>query len=238
MHMITDEITKGNTKKKKETLNCNIEYIGKKRNGIPQYYCRTHKSLASDNSGKKLDKCLCPYKDWFDTRINIKQGNLHIKLVYRDIRLSTIPDVIINGEIFKGVLECDDCVLTYKDLGGLMLSKLNHITLEEVICNHCKHLHSDNGKFAYTPHKTHLCQYCGHLFKVKEPNIGNELFNIFNAPIDLQDNIVNISKDFLIEYDLQDGMLLINNQMGDKILLNNKEISIVDYLNNKLKDEY
>lgn len=39
-------------------MKCNIEYIGKLRQGISKYYCIAHKSFAYDKLVNKLDECL------------------------------------------------------------------------------------------------------------------------------------------------------------------------------------
>lgn len=156
-------------------MKCNIEYVGKLRNRMPQYYCTIYKSFASDKKGNKLDECLCNYKEIYDNVLDLKENNIEsIEIIYENILKNVVPKIFINNKEFNGTLKYNDCILCYKDLGGILLSKLNAISLEKVRCSHCKHYHSDNGKFAYTPHRTHLCLYCGHLFRVKEKNIGNE----------------------------------------------------------------
>ena len=141
--------------------------------------------------------------------------------------------------MFDGVLEYNNSILGYKDLGGIMLSKLNSISLEKVKCSYCNHFHSDNGKFAYTPHRTHLCLYCGHLFKVKEKNIGNEFDIIYNIPnIKLNNEVVCIKNSCCIEYDLLSGLFHVNSKNADKIFIKDKEISIIEFLNNALENEF
>ncbi len=221
-------------------VKCNIEYVGKLRNGRPQYYCKTHKFLASDKKGNRLDECLCPYKEIYNNSFDLKENNIEdMEIVYENILEDVVPKIIINHEVFNGVLKYEDCVLCYKDLGGLMLSKLNGLNLENVKCSHCNHYHSDNGKFAYTPHKTHLCLYCGHFFRVKERNIGNELDLIYTIPcIKLKNDVVNIENKFCVRYNLLKGILLVNNVEARESLIKNKRISVVDFLNNILKNEF
>lgn len=221
-------------------MKCNIEYVGKLRNGIPQYYCTTHKSFASDKKGNRLEECLCIEKDLFDNKLNIKENSVkNLKIVYSNILENTKPDIFINDKIFSGVLIYDNCILNYKDLGGIMLSKLNSISLEKVKCNNCGKYHSDNGKFAYTLHRTHLCLYCGHLFRAKDKNIGNELTIIFNIPdMQLEDKMISVESNCRVEYDILKGKLLVNNKNVNEILISNKKIKIIDFLNNILQNEY
>lgn len=221
-------------------MKCSIEYVGKLRNGTPQYYCTIHKSFASDKKGNKLGECLCNNKKAYDNRINIRDNHIEsIKIIYEDILKNNIPKIIINDKVFDGVLEYNNSILGYKDLGGIMLSKLNSISLEKVKCSHCNHFHSDNGKFAYTPHRTHLCLYCGHLFKVKEKNIGNEFDVIYNIPnIKLNNEVVCIKNSCCIEYDLLSVLFHVNCKNANKIFINDKEISIIEFLNNALENEF
>ena len=221
-------------------MKCNIKYIGKSRQGINQYYCTVHKSVASDKFGNKLDECFCSNKEIYDNRFNIKQNlikSIHIR--YENILENVIPKIIINDNEFNGVLEYDSSVLTYKDLGGIMLSKLNNIPLAIVKCNHCGHYHTDNGKFAYTPHRTHLCLYCGNLFRVKEKNIGNELAMVYDIPkISLNDALLKIDDYCCVEYNILKGILLINNQSVNKILFKGRKLDIVEFLNHMLENEF
>lgn len=221
-------------------MKCNIEYVGKLRNGTPQYYCSVHKSFASDKKGNKLEECLCDNKELYNNRLNIKETNIeNIKVIYPNILKNVIPKILIKDKEFNGVLEYDNCILNYKDLGGIMLSKLNSIPLDIVKCSHCNHYHSDNGKFAYTPHRTHLCLYCGHLFRVKERNIGNEFSFIYNIPdIKLEKSMINIDNECSIIYDLFNGSLSVNNQNVNRISIKDKEIDVIDFLNNILANEF
>lgn len=221
-------------------MKCNIEYIGKSRQGMPKYYCTVHKSFAYDKLGNKLDECICSNKEIYDNKLNIKQNEINnINIRYENILENVIPKIIINNNEFIGVLEYDNSILTYKDFSGIMLSKLNNMPLEIVKCSHCGHYHSDNGQFAYTPHRTHLCLYCGHLFKAKERNIGSELAMIYNIPeINLKDKLVKIDDYCCVEYDVFNGILLINKQNIDKVLFRDRELKISEFLNYILKNEY
>lgn len=221
-------------------MKCNIEYIGKSRQGTTKYYCTVHKSFAYDKLGNKLDECLWSNKEIYDNRLNIKQNEIKdINIRYENILETVIPKIIINNNEFSGVLEYDNSLLTYKDFGGIMLAKLNNIPLEIVKCSHCGRYHSDNGQFAYTPHRTHLCLYCGHLFRAKERNIGSELAMLYNVPeIKLKDKLLEIDDYCCVEYDMLKGILLINNQNVNKVLFKGKELNIVDFLNNILGNEF
>lgn len=221
-------------------MKCNIEYVGKARSGKCKYYCTVHKSYAHDNQGNKLDECLFPHKEVFDNHLKLSDKEIKdIKIIYENILENVVPKIIIDNKEFNGVLEYDDSLLSYIDFSGILLARINNISLEKVICNHCDKPHSDNGMFAFTPHKMHLCLYCGHLFRAKEKNVGSELNFIYDIPnIDLKDGVIDITSGCYIEYDLFKGILLINNNRGNQVLLNKRKVEIREFLNKVLENEF
>lgn len=44
--------------------------------------------------------------------------------------------------------------------------------------------------------------------------------------------------EYLVQYDLLNGMISINSNNVNKIIINNKEINIIDFFNNILKNEF
>lgn len=48
-------------------------------------------------------------------------------------------------------------------------------------CSHCNRLHLDEGIYAVTPHRKHMCMYCGRDFYDDERAVGNPLIAIKNA---------------------------------------------------------
>lgn len=119
--------------------------------------------------------------------------------------LPYIPEnskILINEEE-TSVLFIEESKIIKDDFMGLYTSLKNHIELEKVRCPRCNHLHSDDGLFATKPHDEHLCYYCGSLFKVDHPNIGNELYSLLDiAPIS---NGVDEEEGVFYRYDLLRG---------------------------------
>lgn len=221
-------------------MKCSIEYVGKARNGKCKYYCTVHKSFAHDKQGNKLEECLWTNKEIFDNHLKISDKEIKdIKVIYENILENVVPKIIIDDKEFNGVLGYDNSLLSYKDFSGILLAKINNIPLENVKCNHCGKPHSDNGMFAYTPHSMHLCLYCGHLFRVKNKNVGSELNFIYDIPdIKLKTGVVDIENGCSIEYDLFKGGLLINNNYGNQVLLNKRKVEIQEFLNKILENEF
>ncbi len=219
-------------------MKCNIKYI--ENNSGVDYWCLSHKTKATKQDLNEPIYCDCKYKEKYENIVEMNPTDIEsIKIIYPNLNDNTNLKVFINNEEFNGILKLKNSVIDLKDYGGLMLSKLNNIVLEASKCPYCGGMHTDNGKFAYTPHSKHLCIYCGHFYKVEKENIGNELALYFNFPtIKLLDNKSIIDDKCEVSYDLLKGELYVNNICCNKIQLNNKEIDIVLFLNNFLKNEY
>ena len=219
-------------------MNCKIKHLVD--NSGLDYWCEVHKAKATKIGDNDPTTCDCTYKFLYEnvqkrTRENIKS----IKIVYPDLNKNTNVQVIINDKEFKGILKLEESIIDLKDYGGLMLAKLNNIQLEASKCPYCGGMHTDNGVFAYTPHSKHLCIYCGHFYNVEEANIGNELALYFAIPkVNLEDKMVNIDDVCEVSYDLFEGEVLVNKINCNKLKRGTKEINLVDYLNEMLKEEY
>ena len=218
-------------------MKCNIEEVI--WNDERKYYCATHRSPAFDKDNNKLEQCLSKNKSAYDNIIEMKKEDIkEIVLIYPNLLESVKGKILINDREI-GILKIDNSIFEVRDFGGLLLSLLNDITLKEEKCPICGHIHSDDGKFAYSPHDTHLCMYCGNLFDVKEANVGNELSTIFDIPkIELKNNMIDVKEKCTLKYNVLKGSLEINEEDCNKIILNKKEYLLVDYLNKLLYDEY
>ena len=179
-------------------MKCNIEEVI--WNDERKYYCTTHRSPAFDKENNKLEKCLSKNKSAYDNIIEMKKEDIkEIVLIYPNLLESVKGKILINDREI-GILKIDNSIFEVRDFGGLLLSLLNDITLKEEKCPICGHIHSDDGKFAYSPHDTHLCMYCGNLFDDKEANVGNELSTIFDIPkIELKNNINSVKQELMAE---------------------------------------
>lgn len=220
--------------------NCDVKYCGKDENGKPRYWCTTHKDVASDKDGNKLEECLCTYKEIYDNKVFMEKEDIkNIKLKYENVLDNLRPRIFINDKQENNALKIKESLLDFKDIAGLMIAKLNNIDLESSYCTYCGMPHTDDGLFAYTPHARHLCQYCGYFYNVDKPNIGNEFALFFDIPnIKEEDGIIEIEDKLALDYDAFNGILLINNKKGNTLKINNEEISVKDYLNKLFKDEY
>lgn len=219
-------------------MKCNIQYI-KDNEGL-NYWCLSHKTKATEVNGKKPIFCDCQYKNRYKNIVRMAPEEIkNIKLIYPDLKNNTNVKLFINNKEFNGTLKIENSIIDLKDYGGLMLSKLNNIILESSKCPYCNGIHTDNGFFSYTSHSKHLCIYCGHLFEVKKPNIGNELELYFNFPsINLEDGVSIIDDKFELVYDLLNGKINVNNVSCKKVILDGNQIDLIEVLNDVLKNEY
>lgn len=219
-------------------MKCNIKYI--QNNSGLDYWCLSHKTKADKVNGEAPTTCLCKYKERYNNIKEISKEEIKsIKITYPNLNSNTDVKVYINDEEFNGILKIENSIIDLKDYGGLMLSKLNNIILESSKCPYCGGRHTDNGMFAYTPHSRHLCIYCGHFYNIENENIGNELALYFDIPdIILEDNISEIDEKCEVTYELLSGKLYVNDICCEKVKLDNKEIDLVSFLNDVLKNEY
>ncbi len=219
---------------------CHIKYCGKDEKGIDRYWCLTHKDVASDEDGYPLKECLCKYKEIYDNKIKIEPKNVDsIKVVYKNVLEEIKPVIYLNQKEENYALEIKDSILDFKDIGGLMISKLNSIKLIPSFCSYCGKAHTDDGVFAYTPHAKHLCQYCGYFYNVEKANIGNEFSLFFDVPdINLEEGKAEIEDTLCLEYDVFKGTLLTNGKNVNKVKVKGKIIYLKAYLNELFKDEY
>lgn len=219
---------------------CHIKYCGKDEKGIDRYWCLTHKDVASDEDGYPLKECLCKYKEIYNNQIKIEPKNIDsIKVIYKNVLEEIKPVIYLNQKEENYALEIKDSILDFKDIGGLMISKLNSIKLIPSFCSYCGKPHTDDGVFAYTPHAKHLCQYCGYFYNVEKANIGNEFALFFDVPdITLEEGIVDIEDTLCLEYDVLKGILFSNGKNVNKVKVKGKIIYLKTYLNELFKDEY
>ena len=219
-------------------MQCNIHHLDNNRN--IDYWCLAHKSLAVSENGQTPVTCTCRYKARYDQIVQMSPDEIQsLTIIYPDLNHDANVKIYLNQHEFNGTLKLGNSLIDLKDYGGMLLSKLNRISLESSQCPYCGAKHTDNGKFAYTPHAEHLCIYCGHLYKVSHPNIGNELALYLTIPdIALTPGTVNIDEKCTVEYDLLHGTVLVNGVSCQTLQKSGTQLPLVVFLNEALKNEY
>ena len=223
----------------KNKMECKIQDAGL-WDGKQQYYCITHRSVATNEKGEKLQQCISTIKSDFENGLTIKKEEIKkCILKYPNLLVSPKGELYINDKITSGILYIEDSVFEIRDFGGMLLSNLNNIQLKVEYCPFCGHIHSDDGRFAYERHNPHLCAYCGHFFEVKEANVGNELAVLFEIPkIKLDSGKLKIDNKVELIYDLLKGEVLVNGKKVNVLQIEDMEYDLVSYLNHVLYHEF
>ncbi len=222
----------GRVRKGVDRMACEIKYVGKYRNGKEKYWCLTHKEKASDKNGTKLKECLSPNKSLFDKKSRFESSEVQsIKIIFPNLLKSKSFQILMNGKEVPGVFSIGDSLIEPQNFIGLFLAKLNGIKLEKAICSHCGHLHNDNSLFAITPHRKHLCHYCGHEFFCKEANVGSEFLGYFVIPeIQLKKATLEIKETACVTYDILSGKVLVDDMEVDSVLIGKEKLEIQKWI--------
>ena len=174
-------------KEVRETLRgtgpCKITHEVMKRNGKPNWWCRTHGMEASGPDGAALDRCPGA---WFervpsDLRLNLdlSQGDIAMwGVVPAAIEIGTPPiepgKIHVHrrapGEEKKDIDQSYDIVtlrngdheFVVEGVAAVAFSvaELSGQSVRVLTCHHCGGRHIDEFKFATRPHSKHLCNSC------------------------------------------------------------------------------
>lgn len=176
---------------------CRIEAEVKKRNGKPNWWCRTHGLEAAGPDGNPLERCSGA---WFEpvpedrqTVIDLSVGEVAI--------WGTLPPAIAIGKVplepgqvhvhrrqnangRKDIDESYDIVRVKRNDATVVvegmaarafaISDLGQQEVQSLACPRCDEVHIDELKFATQPHRKHLCNSCGRNFH-RPPSISNPL---------------------------------------------------------------
>ncbi len=187
---------------------CDIIDIEKRRDGGTRYWCRAHRADATAKGGIRASKCRAadaiPIRPdevltldldkylggvalWgavpavYDTtRQKMDRGiHVHARLLpnspkemdftYRAVKL-----------IGKGLPDAG-AVVSEIDAIYYMVSTVFGFPMIFVECTHCGWPHLDKDWFSVHPHRRHLCNGCGELFRDSVTGIGNPIIGIRDA---------------------------------------------------------
>lgn len=186
-------------------MNCEIVYIGKRRDGKPKHWCVAHKATATGKYGVKLDRCVAA-----DDPPITEHDTLHLKAGDFDGGVAlwgAVPAVFdtthhpvdrgvhvharqvphgkkkIDRTYRRVVLEPDlrfgkgSAPVSIDEIDAIyyMVSTVMKYKMRTVICPRCNHSHLDKDWFSVHYHQKHLCSGCGREFKDNAPGIGNPL---------------------------------------------------------------
>lgn len=162
-------------------MECKIKYVAENELGEKDYWCTTHKTLASIH-GEEQKECLYKEKEAFEKeKMWNKEEIKTLEFIFKCPYASETSKILVNGEEITALF-IEDARIIKDDFYGLFTSLKNNVPIEEVHCTICGGLHNDNGVFAIKPHSNHLCFYCGNFFQLEEKNVGQELKAFFEIP--------------------------------------------------------
>lgn len=183
---------------KKGSGPCDIRWEVKKRNGKPNWWCRTHGLDAAAPDGAALPSCS---GSWFtavteemQTDIDLSAGEVAVwGVVPPAITIGKVPKELGKVHVHhrtdaaakKDLDRSYDIVRVHRGeatevLEGMAaqafaISELTAMQVLPLACSHCGEVHIDELMFAARPHIKHQCNACGRNFWDTTPSISNPL---------------------------------------------------------------
>jgi Zn-finger nucleic acid-binding protein len=192
---------------------CRVEQVGRARNGRPRWWCAVHGGNATGPGGARQETCdstsldislsNCLHLDpseypggiavWaalrpvFDTSGRPQDAGIHVHArqevgiskqidgTYPAVAVRCRPDLFGN----QSQLLTRDAAINYH-FSRLLGHRVKHLS-----CPRCQAVHLDAGWFAIRPHRQHLCQGCGRLFRDQDPAVSNPIAFVREALGDL-----------------------------------------------------
>lgn len=189
--------------KAKRINRCEIEQVGKSRNGKPRWWCTKHGAPATGRYGVKLDECESAHLDiddlealtidpdkfpggigiWgavppvFDTTGNEPSPGVHVhaRLEPDGEKLIDRNFDVVSMEAQTDLFNRRPVTITHEAAVAHYVANFLGHHVKHLFCVHCGALHLDAGYFATKPHKKHLCHSCGRFFSDTEAGISNPI---------------------------------------------------------------
>ena len=185
---------------------CQISYEVKKRNGKPNWWCKTHGMDASAPDGAALEKCP---GGWFDPVPPERQCDIDVTDGEFSVWGAIAPAIVIGdfhpepGNVHVhhrpapgGAKDLDasyDIVRLHDGNNELVIESMAAVAfsvselagqpVKAMQCPKpaCRGWHIDEQKFATHPHSKHLCNSCGRNFRDSSPSISNPVATAYES---------------------------------------------------------
>lgn len=183
---------------------CKISYEVLKRNGKPNWWCRTHGMEASAPDGSALASCP---GEWFaavpverqlvldadDGQFSVwgalppaitigdfaaEEGNVH---VHHRPAAGLAKDIDQSYDIVRIHRGKNELVVESMAAVAYSISELSDRQVKPLQCPKCGGWHIDERKFATHPHTKHLCNSCGRNFRDSTPSVSNPLATAYET---------------------------------------------------------
>lgn len=182
---------------------CEIEAVGKQRNGKPRYWCRSHQASATGKYGRRLDRCEGAYraaerstahgldpaqypggvglwgsvKPVYDTSsLPVEEGvHVHARKVAGGKKEIDGTFHSIALTVTRNLLEAPKAFITLETAVASYISRFLKRPMMSLFCTYCGEPHLDSDWFAVKMHRRHLCHGCGKVFLANEKCVSNPL---------------------------------------------------------------
>jgi hypothetical protein len=182
---------------------CEIEAVGKQRNGKPRYWCRTHQSSSTGKYGRRLERCEGAYKSateheateldpagypgglalWgavrpvYDTSGLPAEEGVHVHARREVDGFKEIDGTFqaVALRVTRNLLEAPRALITLETAVAAYVSRFLDRPIKSLFCTYCGDPHLDSEWFAVKQHKRHLCHNCGLVFLANEKCVSNPL---------------------------------------------------------------
>lgn len=183
---------------------CEIEAVGKQRNGKPRYWCITHQASATGKYGRRLDRCEGAYRAAHQStaiEINLADypGGLGLwgsvapvydttglpaeRGVHVHARRDADGEKAIDGtypavalRVARDLIDnARQALITVETAVASYISHFLDRPVVSLFCTYCGEPHLDSEWFAVKMHKRHLCHACGKVFVVADKCVSNPL---------------------------------------------------------------
>lgn len=182
---------------------CDIEAVGKQRNGRPRYWCKAHQASATGKYGRRLERCEGAYRVLDESKsYNIDPGDfpggfalwgavqpvydttgqrceegvhVHARREVGGDKLidRTFPSVGL--QIAANLFDKRKAYVTKETAVASYISRFLGRPMMSLFCTYCGEPHLDSDWFAVKQHKRHLCHACGKIFLANEKCVSNPL---------------------------------------------------------------
>lgn len=187
---------------------CNVQAVGKRRDGRTRYWCTTHKANSTGKHGVR--KALCDRAN--EKAISKKQtlvldptdykGGIAVWGAVAPVYSTAChdePEIGVHVHARRRVRQKKFVDMTYKlvrvrepsiaakpkyfdilerDATQFLISSVFGMQMSFIECTYCGSPHLDEDLFSVSPHRKHLCFACGRDFLQKRAGIGNPLVGV------------------------------------------------------------
>lgn len=198
---------------------CEIEAVGKQRNGKPRYWCSVHQASATAKYGRKLERCEGAYNEdlsasalrldphdfaggiaiWgavkpvYDSSGMLVEEGVHVharRSVDDDAKKYDGTYQAVSIAVRRDLLQDVHATIGRDAAVASYVSRFLNRPLTSLFCTYCGTPHLDSDYYAVKMHKRHLCHSCGKIFLANEKGVSNPVEQLRHMFLDTDQNRV------------------------------------------------